>query len=166
MPSANDSLFLSEPHDHHDCIEAALLEASRICRERGVRLTAQRRRVLQLVWASHRPIGAYAILERLRLEGLGSAPPTVYRALEFLMEQGLIHRIESRNAYTGCVRPAAEHTGQFLVCRLCGRVGELCDDRIARELTKNAARCGFQVERQSIELSGLCPHCQEGLHDS
>lgn len=164
MPPANDSLFLCESHDHHDCIEAALLEAGRICRERVTRLTPQRRRVLQLVWSSHRPIGAYAILDRLRLEGLGAAPPTVYRALEFLLGQGLIHRIESLNAYAGCVRPEVDHAGQFLVCRQCGCVGELCDDRIARELAESAARCGFQVERQSIELSGLCPHCQRRPH--
>jgi Fur family zinc uptake transcriptional regulator len=152
------------PHDHRRCIKAALADAERICRENKGRLTPQRRRVLELVWHSHKPVGAYTILEQLRAEGFNGAPPTVYRALDFLLEQGLIHRIESLNAYTGCAHPGEEHTGQFLICTRCERVAELDDPRLNRSIGNSAARHGFEADRQIIEIRGLCPRCQEQHH--
>src|SRR5215470_19039883 len=98
-------LFRTERHDHESCVEMALDRAATLCGERGARLTELRRNVLALVWEGHEPVGAYHILDALRRRHPGAAPPTVYRALEFLGEQGLIHRIESLNAYVGCDRP-------------------------------------------------------------
>lgn len=152
------------PHDHRRCIKAALLEAQRICREHKGRLTEQRRRVLELVWRSHKPVGAYVILEQLRSEGFSGAPPTVYRALEFLLEHGLIHRIESLNAYTGCAHPGAQHTGHFLICSRCQQVAELDDPKVNRAINSSAARHGFEADHQVIEIRGLCPRCQEDNH--
>ena len=94
--------------------------AERLCSERGLRFTPLRRRVLELVWSSHKPVGAYALLDALRNEALGSAPPTVYRALDFLIEQGFIHRIERMNAFVGCSHPGEAHRGFFLICGACG----------------------------------------------
>src|SRR5919204_1424092 len=99
------SPFQAASHDHDSCIDRALDRAAQLCEERGARLTALRREVLALVWRGHEPVGAYAILEALRRSHPGAAPPTVYRALDFLIEHGLIHRIESLNAYVGCSRP-------------------------------------------------------------
>ncbi len=152
------------PHDHRRCIKAALAEAQRICREHNGRLTEQRKRVLELVWRSHKPVGAYVILEQLRAEGFNGAPPTVYRALEFLLEHGLIHRIESLNAYTGCAHPGAQHTGQFLICSRCQQVAELDDPKVNRAINGSAARHGFEADHQVIEIRGLCPRCQEDNH--
>lgn len=156
------ALFPRSGHDHARCVSTALREAARVCERDGQRLTPIRRRVLELVWSSHQPIGAYAILEKLKREGRSAAPPTAYRALEFLLARGLIHRIESLNAFIGCPEPGAAHPVQFLICRRCGTTAELDDRKVDAALEKNAAARGFAVERRVIELSGLCRRCQDG----
>jgi Fur family zinc uptake transcriptional regulator len=147
------------PHDHARCIADALEMAEAVCSKRGTRLTPIRRRVLELVWNGHRPVGAYAILDSLREGSKGAAPPTVYRALDFLMEQGLIHRIESLNAFVGCDHPEDRHVSQFLICTDCGSAVEIQDRGIAHAVKKSAAEAGFTVSRFTIELQGLCPAC-------
>jgi Fur family zinc uptake transcriptional regulator len=151
--------FHETRHDHAHCIGEALAAADQLCLDAGVRLTPLRRRVLELVWQSHEPVGAYDLLDRLRHERRRAAPPTVYRALDFLLEQGLIHRIESLNAYVGCGEPHDRHGGQFLICRDCGSVAELNDGDIADTVVSKARRQGFHVQRQTIEILGLCPNC-------
>jgi Fur family zinc uptake transcriptional regulator len=148
-------------HDHRRCIKGALNEARRICLESNGRLTRQRKRALELVWQSHRPIGAYEILEQLRAEGFNGAPPTVYRALDFLLAHGLIHRIESLNAYTGCAIPGQRHTGQFLICSQCQRVAELDDPKVTRAISTTAARLGFVAANPVVEIRGLCQACRD-----
>ena len=155
----NAIAFSAGSHDHQRCIDSALDEAAALCARRGVRLTALRRRVLELVWEGHQPAGAYAILDALRAEDRKAAPPTVYRALEFLHAHGLVHRIESLNAYIGCVRPDQPHAGQFLICEACGATVELQDDEINEAVGRSASRLGFQALRQTVEVTGLCPDC-------
>ena len=154
-----------ESHDHGRCIRAALAEAARICAERKGRLTPQRKRVLELVWRSHEPKGAYAILEQLRAEGFNGAPPTVYRALDFLLAHNLIHRIESLNAYTGCAHPGDCHTGQFLICSRCNRVAELADAGVRDSIASCTAQHGFEAARLVIEIQGICPQCQHARQE-
>src|SRR5919198_1183629 len=117
--------FRSEPHDHGACIETALDRAAALCERRGAQLTPLRREVLRLVWRGHAPVGAYDLLEALRTRKRGAAPPTVYRALDFLIAHGLVHRIETRNAFVGCEHPGEAHAGQFLLCDACGKAAEL-----------------------------------------
>ena len=162
MPDITDHSFT--PHDHRRCIKAAVAEATRICGERNGRLTEQRKRVLELVWGSHQPVGAYTVLEQLRAEGFNGAPPTVYRALEFLLEHGLIHRIESLNAYTGCSHPGDEHTGQFLICSHCHKVAELDDPKVSRAIASSTASIGFTAAHHVVEIRGLCAQCQGQNH--
>ena len=152
--------FPAAEHDHNHCLEQALEAAETICRERGLRLTAIRRRVLELIWNSHRPVGAYDILDALSKDGKRAAPPTVYRALGFLIEAGLVHRLDSLNAFVGCADPHQEHTGQFLICRDCRLVAELDDDDIVNAVHEKAAAMGFTAVRQILEIEGLCPDCQ------
>ena len=159
LPAA---IFPSLSHDHGDCVRTAIDVAVEQCGRHGARLTALRRRVLELVWGSHAPVGAYALLDALKAEGHGAAPPTVYRALDFLLEQGLVHRVESLNAYIGCVRPDAPHTASLLICTGCGRAAEFDDHGIDERLRRAAAARGFAVARQTIEVEGLCPDCREG----
>lgn len=154
------SPFQTASHDHGSCIDDALDRAAQLCTQRGARLTELRRQVLQLVWRGHEAVGAYAILEALRRSHPGAAPPTVYRALDFLIEHGLIHRIELLNAYVGCPRPEQRHVSQFLICGKCGGAAELDDPAIAGAVLRRAGALGFSVEQQTIELRGICPRCQ------
>jgi len=161
MPAS--AAFPEPGHDHARCVATALHKADELCRRRGARLTAQRREVLALVWASHEPVGAYAILERMSGDGgTRPAPMTVYRALEFLQAHGLIHRIASLNAFVGCVEPGSGHASQFLICRRCRAVAELSDERIDAAVAHAAGRGGFRIEEQRIEIEGLCGRCRAG----
>ncbi len=152
--------FLAPEHDHEQCIAAALDQAEQHCRARGARLTPQRRRVLEIVWASHAPVGAYAILERLTGEGAKPAPMTVYRALDFLQAHGLVHKVAGLNAFVGCSHPGAAHDGQFLICRECGAVAEIDDAALDQAIAGCVAAAGFRLTHGRIELEGICMHCQ------
>jgi Fur family zinc uptake transcriptional regulator len=140
----------------------ALAQADTLCQERGVRLTELRRRVLEILWNSPTPLGAYAILDVLRDDGRPGAPPTVYRALDFLLEQGLIHRLASLNVFVGCRQPDNHHAGQFLICRDCGQVNELSNPMIEELLSAEAAAREFEVLAQRVEVLGRCPDCRRG----
>lgn len=152
--------FPRRGHDHDHCVATALSAAETVCATAGERLTPIRKRVLELVWGSHRPIGAYAILDRLKDDGRSAAPPTVYRALDFLLERGLIHRIESLNAFVGCAHPGEFHLVQFLICRTCGMTAELDDRRLGDAIGRSAAEQGFAIQSRVVELSGVCHSCQ------
>ncbi len=158
--------FRAAGHDHRKCVAEALAAAEDICAAQSVKLTDLRRRVLELIWSGHQPVRAYDLLDRLRGKRRGAAPPTVYRALDFLLDAGLIHRIESLNAYVGCGEPATSHGGQFLICGDCGRVAELDDDGISRRLKARARDLGFSVHRQTIEIMGLCAQCGSAAGES
>ena len=151
--------FRAAGHDHGKCVAEALAAAEDICAAQKVKLTDLRRRVLELIWDRHAPVRAYDLLDQLRAERRGAAPPTVYRALEFLIDAGLVHRIESLNAYIGCGQPAASHGGQFLICAECGLVAELDDDEVSHRISERARQLGFTVRRQTIEITGLCGQC-------
>ncbi len=148
------------PHNHASCREAVLAEAKRICREKGARLTPQRERVLSILLETHKPMGAYSLLERLAAEGQKSQPPMVYRALDFLTELNLVHKIQSLNAFIACARPNAVHPPQFLICQNCAKVAELVDTAITSAIEKAASAQGFAVSRTMLEAVGLCPQCQ------
>ena len=154
------SIFPPHKHDHQACVQQALENAQSICLRNGTRLTPQRQQVLELIWENHKPIGAYELLDRLRDQGIKAAPPTVYRALDFLIANGLIHRIESLNAYTGCHHPEHPHASQFLVCQQCQRVAELDSAKISAQLSAQAQAAGFLSQQQTVEISGICAECQ------
>ncbi|NBB83522.1 MAG: transcriptional repressor [Alphaproteobacteria bacterium] len=147
-------------HDHGACVDDALARAEALCAARGTRLTPIRRKVLELVWRGHRPRGAYDILDDLGRDGRRPAPLTVYRALDFLLEQGLVHRLESLNAFVGCPHPGAGHPSQFLVCERCGTATERADPTVAAAIAASADAVGFTVDRQVVEIRGVCPNCR------
>ncbi|MGJ7456916.1 transcriptional repressor [Halomonas sp. MA07-2] len=138
---------------------ALLDQAAQQCQQRGARFTPIRRRVLEMIAEAPGSLKAYDLLDRLAEEHAAARPPTVYRALEFLIDQGLVHRIESLNAYVACPCPEHAHGFQLLICRLCGRVEELHLDDINAQLSRRAHDLGFRVERQTIELLGHCEAC-------
>jgi len=146
-------------HDHASCVAHRLSEVERACAASGLRLTPIRRRVLELLLAHHRALGAYAILERLAADGQGVQPPTVYRALDFLLAHGFVHRVERLNAYVACTRPGTRHAPALLVCRACQGVAE-ADGAAESGLLDSAARAaGFEMAGAVIEAEGLCPDC-------
>jgi Fur family zinc uptake transcriptional regulator len=152
-------LFKRPGHDHERCVADAVAAAETLCAQRGARLTPLRRRVLELVWQGHGPVGAYAVLETLRHERSGAAPPTVYRAIDFLLAHGLIHRIASLNAFVGCEHPAERHPGQFMICRTCGEAAEIDDAGVARAIAASAQGAGFAMDDATLEVRGFCPRC-------
>lgn len=146
-------------HDHNDCVNDAIDKARAICKRSGARLTPIRERVLELVWQSHRPLGAYDVLAALAREGRSAAPPTVYRALDFLLERGLVHRISSLNAFIGCTHAGRKHNGCFLICKHCRNVLELEAPEIPQLVENTSRRLGFRVQGLTLEVSGCCPAC-------
>ncbi|WP_099827276.1 Fur family transcriptional regulator [Oceaniglobus indicus] len=151
-----------EHHDHHACIRDAVDTAARLSAERGVQFTAIRRRVLELLLAEHRAMGAYDILDALRAEGRGAQPPVAYRALDFLVRQGFAHRIERLNAFAACAHPGVDHSPAFLICRACASVSEARGAPAPEGLNASARAQGFVIERTMVEAEGLCPNCVEG----
>lgn len=155
-------------HNHAHCIADALAAAQQLCAERGTRLTPQRLQILELIWQNHNPLGAYALMDKLaQLATRPIAPPTVYRALEFLLAQGLIHRIHGLNAYIGCPSPSQQHQSHFLICHQCGVAVELAQPQLVQQIQSCAHSAGFRVDSQALEVTGLCPNCQmaEVHHD-
>lgn len=140
--------------------ESLLQRAGTICESRGARLTDLRRQVLGLILEADAPTGAYDLLDKLKTTRNNAAPPTVYRALEFLLEHGLIHKLERLSAFVGCItHDEGNHAAQFLICRSCGRVTEIEDHELAHALADAAGRLGFTVGKATIEAEGQCAAC-------
>lgn len=159
-PGCNVPDLAFAAHDHAHCASDALMRAEALVTEKGLRLTPVRRRVLEILLESHRALGAYDVLTRLAAEGFGNQPPVVYRALDFLEEQGLAHRIRRLNAFTACMHPGEIHAPAFLICRSCDLVSEAPAAPVMAALQVAAKVTGFVIERTNIEALGLCPSCQ------
>ena len=154
-------IFPPPGHDHGSCASAAIMHAEELCAARAQRLTPIRRHVLEALLASHKPLGAYEIMERLAHRGR-PAPITVYRALDFLRDNGLVHRIESRNAFVACVHPHADSDPVvFLICERCGAVGEASGSAITETLKASCRAAGFALKSPVIEIAGICSHCRD-----
>lgn len=156
---------MNQSSPHHQHVHAPnrfVHEVQTACEQRGLRLTPLRKRVLELIASDERPVKAYDLLDRLRLETGKSAPPTIYRALDFLLENGFIHKLESINAYTGCHHPSEQHTAPFFICDGCGHATEFCNSEVADLLVKHAHELGFLPQAQTLEVHGQCVQCRNG----
>ena len=160
MTNKSRTIFPAPDHDHQRCASAAIAHAEAQCAARATRLTPMRRSVLEALLASHKPLGAYEIIDRLTHKSR-PAPITIYRALEFLRDNGLVHRIESRNAFVACVH---NHGGSelvvFLICEHCGAVGEAPGAEVVDALKSSARAAGFAPKSPIIEIAGVCSHCR------
>jgi Fur family zinc uptake transcriptional regulator len=155
-------VFHAPDHDHERCTADALKHAEALCAERAQRLTPIRRQVLEVLLESHNPLGAYEIIDRAAASGARPAPITVYRALDFLRDNGLVHRIESRNAFVACVNNhASGDLVVFLLCERCGAVGEAASAAVADQLKAAARSAGFTPKTPVIEITGVCSHCRQ-----
>jgi Fur family zinc uptake transcriptional regulator len=159
--SVTKPAFPPPDHDHDRCAVDAIAHAEQVCRAREQRFTPIRRQVLEALLASHRPLGAYEVIEALAVRMPRPAPITVYRALDFLMENGLVHRIESRNAFLACAHDhEAGSMVAFLICERCGSVGEISAAPAGRSLNEAARRTGFAPKLSVVEITGTCAYCQ------
>lgn len=142
-------------------LEPRLDRAAEACAREGGRLTDIRRQVLALVLGSREPLGAYALLDRLKAQKANATPATVYRALDFLQDHGLIHKVERLNAFIGCTDAgeAHHHAVQFLICRTCGAVAEMEDEGIAAAVERAASATGFRPAHATVEVEGVCGAC-------
>ena len=135
-------------------------EVEKRCARDQLRLTPTRRRVLELVLQADGPVKAYDLLDQLKSEQPNAAPPTIYRALEFLLEHHFIHRLETLNAFVSCFHPRHQHQGQFLICEDCGAVNEVAENRLAEDLARLARDADFTPKRQVLEVYGTCRRCR------
>lgn len=149
-----------EKHDHAACIQGSIEKVDAHCANAGLQLTPVRRRVLELLLQEHRSLGAYELLDRLRDEGLGSQPPVIYRALDFLVKNGFVHKIERLNAFVACTDPSHDHAPTFLICKACDSVAETHTQLETGVLAQTAKDAGFKIERTVVEAEGICPKCQ------
>lgn len=152
--------FPLKEHNHSQCVAEAMHRATALCTQQSLRFTPIRKKVLELIWAEHAPVSAYALLEGLRQTRNNAQAPTIYRALDFLLQHGLAHKIESLNAYVGCAQPEHRHPGQFLICLSCQQIVELNDIEISSVITKQAIHNHFMITEQTIELKGYCSICK------
>ena len=147
-------------HNHGDCVSIALGVAEHLCLERGVQLTPIRHQVLALIWESHKAVKAYELLDRLKPLQPAAKPATVYRALDFLIEQGLIHRVESLNAFVGCRCSGQQHEQLLLICKQCDEVDERSAPDVMSALSQEFQQAGFTVHSKAIEVHGICAKCR------
>ncbi|WP_369600759.1 Fur family transcriptional regulator [Hahella sp. SMD15-11] len=147
--------------DHEHCITSALSRAEDLCRARGARLTPLRRDILRRVWASHDPVRAYDLIEAMNQAGQKTAPPTVYRSLDFLVQHGLVHKLASINAYMGCCEPEQPHRGCFLICSHCQSAREIQSDALERAMAQASREEGYDVSHATLEITGICRACRD-----
>lgn len=150
---------MHKKHRHSHCVKTALARAEDICKQNNLRLTAIRKKVLELVWQSHKPIKAYDLLALLSTEDFVEKPPTVYRALQFLLDNHMVHRIESCNGYIGCTYDHAEADSKFFICDHCNEVEELHEPKVNQALTDTSKKLGFIPHQFNVEIHGTCARC-------
>lgn len=149
------------PHNHKQCVHDALKMAELLCVERGVQLTAIRHQVLELIWESHKAVKAYELLDRIRPLQAAAKPATIYRALDFLLAQGLVHRVESLNAFVGCSCSGHQHEQLLLICKQCEQVEERMAAGVMQVLAEEFRQAGFSAHSKAIEVHGLCRRCSQ-----
>lgn len=152
-----------DAHDHAHCVETAMAAAEAHCAAEGLRFTTVRRAALEILLSEHRAMGAYELLDRLHKAGFGSQPPVAYRALDFLVANGFVHKIERLNAFIACAHPGENHSPAFLICRLCDAVAEAQSAPARGSLGEAARATGFRIERTVVEALGVCPSCAEKI---
>ncbi|MDO9161901.1 MAG: transcriptional repressor [Methylococcaceae bacterium] len=161
LAEASQSNRHSLEHDHKKCVSKALGMAEHLCGVRGVKLTPIRQQVLELIWDSHKAVKAYDLLDRIKPLQHAAKPTTIYRALDFLIEQGLIHRVESLNAFVGCSCSGHQHELLLLICKCCNDVEERLAPKVMAALSQEFSQAGFVASSKAIEAQGICVKCSD-----
>jgi len=156
-----ETIELERSIEQQHCTNIAIQKVTEVCNEKNLRLTDIRKRVLELVWQAQGPVGAYTILGQLIEDGRNAAPTTVYRALDFLLDEGFVHRLSSLNAFIGCAFPGHITLSQFLICNQCSKVDELQSFEISQSIDMSAKERQFQIKNEIIEIQGSCKACRK-----
>ena len=157
----NSKAAIQGRHNHRGCVDHALQTAEQICLKKDVRLTAIRKNVLELICANHKAIGAYELLDLFRAQDPKAKPVTIYRALDFLMEAGLVHKIESLNAFIGCLQAEAQHKSAILICDQCKNAYEIDATSVYESIFSLSEAVQFRPQYLTLELHGLCASCSK-----
>ena len=150
---------MSENKRHKICVDEALKKAKIICDNKGVKLTKLRQRVLRLIWKNRGYVKAYDLLNDLKKIDASAKPPTVYRSLDFLIEHGFIHKIQSLNAFVGCSHPEEHKDCYFLICKECKNIEECCSKKVEEVLISTSGESNFSPNQVTLEISGICQDC-------
>ncbi|MGR8929438.1 MAG: transcriptional repressor [Gammaproteobacteria bacterium] len=161
MTNLSTNVSATSEHDHDQCIRDAIAAAEIICSKRGVQLTPIRHKILELILTSHKAIKAYDLLDQIRPINDAAKPSTVYRALDFLLEQGLIHRVESLNAFVGCHSSGTRHDQVLLICTVCRNIEERAAPNVFNAVSNEMKNAAFSPQRKTIEIQGLCKNCSK-----
>jgi len=156
-----DKTSIQSSHNHKNCMQHALQAAEKICKDKGVRLTSIRKRILELICTSHKAMGAYDLLDLYKQEDPKAKPVTIYRALDFLIDIGLVHKIESLNAFIGCLQSEKQHQSAILICDNCKNAYEVEAGEIYEKLHALSQSIQFTTQKLTIELRGLCVNCSD-----
>ena len=148
-----------QKHNHKNCISNSISEFEKYCEKNNQKISKVSKKVFEILLESHKALGAYDILDKLKYYGYSSQPPIAYRALNFLTEIGFVHKIEKLNAYIACSHPGKSHKPAFLICRKCKLVSETTQPQTNRKIVSEAKDCKFSIENSIIEVIGVCPNC-------
>jgi|SRR5690554_1432598 len=141
--------------------EDLLAQAKAVCESRGVRMTPTRSEVFRILSERDDAIGAYDLLDLLKVEVPNAKPPTIYRALDFLQEQGFVHKISSANSYILCTHFDHHHPAQMLICKECRSVQEIHSSGVDSAMVEQASKHGFDLHHQTVEAHGICSNCRD-----
>tara|TARA_B100001248_G_scaffold180359_1_gene137194 strand:- start:1034 stop:1489 length:456 start_codon:yes stop_codon:yes gene_type:complete len=150
---------MSTCENHKISINEALKKAEIICNKKGVKLTKLRQKVLTLILKNHGYVKAYDLLNDLKKNYASAKPPTVYRSIDFLMEHGFIHKIQSLNAFVGCSHPEEHEDCYFLICKECKNIEECCSNTVKKVLTSTSGKNNFSPNQVTLEITGICQDC-------
>jgi Fur family zinc uptake transcriptional regulator len=152
--------FHPQAHDHTNCINHAMEAAQTVCHDKNIRLTPIRQRIFELIWSNHKAVGAYDLLATLQQEDPKAKPVTIYRALDFLLDAGLIHKVASLNAFIGCSQPEITHHSVMLICDLCHDAKEVEAQEVYEAIFEIGKNNAFHPQQLTLELHGTCEDCQ------
>ncbi len=152
-------LKMKKNHDHKECSKTVIEHAKEVCRKGSLNLTPIRKKVLEIVASNHKPARAYDLLAKLKEGGFSDKPPTVYRALDFLIEHKMVHKLNTINAYVACFNNETEEVSCFLICEKCQDIEEFQDEGIIKAIANISKSKNIDVRNINLEISFKCDQC-------
>ena len=147
-------------HDHRKCSKKVIQNAEETCLKFSLNFTPIRKKVLEIISSNHKPSRAYDLLEKLRDDGFCDKPPTIYRALDFLIENKIVHKLNTINAYVACFDEESEEISCFLICEMCQEIEEFHNKNLNKVLTNIGKKRGIEIKNLNLEIGFKCQECK------